>query len=98
MKSVTTEITFSLQNIFIVLYWGITIRANAIEINGDQKNTRTNMLIINIDFCFLEISDKIMQRPSIVEISCWVPCARAIKEEKYFNGTGSLNKYLSMIQ
>jgi hypothetical protein len=74
------------------------ISAKAIEINGDQKNTRTIMLIINIDFCFFAISDNIIQRPSIVEINCWGPWARVIKEEKNFNGTGSLNKYLSMIQ
>ena len=42
------------------------------------------MLIINIDFCFFAISDNIIQSPSIVEISCWGPCARVIKEEKNF--------------
>lgn len=98
IRSVTNEMIFSIQNIFIFLYFGTTIRAKAIEINGDQKNTRTIMLIINIDFCLFAISDKIIHSPSIVEISCWGPCARVIKEEKNFNGTGSLNKYLSMIQ
>jgi hypothetical protein len=74
------------------------ISAKAIEINGDQKNTRAIILTINIDFFFLLNSDNMIHSPSIVEINCWGPCARVIKDEKYFIGTGSLNKYLSIIQ
>ena len=98
MNNMTSDMIFSKQNILMCFKYGITINVNAIEIKGDQKNTRAIILNIMTDLLFLFNSDNNRHSPSIVDINCCGPCAKVIKEEKYLIGTGSLNKYLSIIQ
>ena len=89
---------FSTHINLICLKCGMTIKVKAIAIKGDQKNTSAIILIIMADLPFLLSSESKMHSPRIVDINCWGPWAKVINEEKYFKGTGSLNKYLSMIQ